>query len=155
MLTIEQPIPNISFQATNQLQGTLADFRGQALVLYFYPKDNTPGCTRETKEFRDHYAQFVDCQTQILGVSRDSLASHEKFKTKLNLPFELISDAEETLCQAFDVIRLKNMFGKKIHGIERSTFLIDAQGQLKQQWRKVKVANHVAQVLAAAKSSIG
>ncbi len=131
---------------------SLSQFKGSQVVLYFYPKDNTPGCTTETADFRDHYKHFKAANTLVLGVSRDSIKSHENFKKKLELPFELISDAEEALCLAFDVMKMKNMYGKQVRGIERSTFLIDADGKLKQEWRGVKVANHVAEVLAASKA---
>lgn len=151
MITIGQPLPTFHVQATGQWSGSLTDWHGQALVLYFYPKDNTPGCTQESKDFAAHHTAFVQCQTQILGISRDSLTSHEKFKAKLKLPFELISDGDERLCELFDVIKLKNMYGKQVRGIERSTFLIDAQSRLKHEWRKVKVPGHVEEVLTAAK----
>jgi thioredoxin-dependent peroxiredoxin len=151
MLTVGEAVPDFSYQATNQQQGTLQDLQGQALALYFYPKDNTPGCTQESEDFRDLHSQFTQHQTQILGISRDSLTSHEKFKAKLQLPFELISDADEAICHLFDVIKLKNMYGKQVHGIERSTFLIDRAGILQHQWRKVKVAGHVSEVLEAAR----
>jgi peroxiredoxin Q/BCP len=149
MLTVGEAVPDFSYQATNQQQGALRDLQGRALVLYFYPKDNTPGCTRESEDFRDSHAEFTRHQTQIMGISRDSLTSHEKFKAKLQLPFELISDPDEVICQLFDVIKLKNMYGKQVRGIERSTFLIDRAGILQHQWRKVKVANHVSEVLEA------
>jgi peroxiredoxin Q/BCP len=125
---------------------------GSAYVLYFYPKDDTPGCTLEGQDFRDHHAAFKRIRVRVLGVSRDSLASHEKFKAKYSLPFDLIADADETLCRQFDVIKEKNMYGKKVLGIERSTFLVAADGVLRGEWRKVKVAGHVDEVLAAAKT---
>jgi peroxiredoxin Q/BCP len=117
-------------------------------VLYFYPKDNTPGCTTETGDFRDHHAAFEAAGVKVLGVSRDSLKSHENFKAKLELPFELVSDPEEQLCEAFGVMKMKNMYGKQVRGIERSTFVVDAQGQVVKEWRGVKVPGHVAEVLA-------
>jgi thioredoxin-dependent peroxiredoxin len=132
---------------------SLAQFKGNQLVLYFYPKDNTPGCTQETADFGEHFKQFKAANTSIVGVSRDSIKSHENFKKKLELPFELISDPEEQLCLAFDVMKMKNMYGKQVRGIERSTFLIDTDGKLKQEWRGIKVADHVIAVLAAAKAA--
>ncbi len=119
-------------------------------MLYFYPRDDTPGCTLEGKDFRDQHSRFRRLKVRVLGVSRDSLSSHAKFKTKFDLPFELISDVDERLCRLFDVIKEKNMYGKKVMGIERSTFLVDADGVLRREWRKVKVDGHVAAVLAAA-----
>lgn len=125
----------------------LSDFKGQKVVLYFYPKNNTPGCTSESKAFRDRFKEFQKNNTVILGVSRDSLQSHLKFKEKLNLPFELISDSEETLCNAFEVLGKKTLFGKIFNGLIRSTFLIDEKGKVIQEWRKVKVSGHVDEVL--------
>lgn len=131
----------------------LSDYRGkQAVVLYFYPKDATPGCTTEGQDFRDAYTAFQQANTAIFGVSRDSLKSHENFKAKQNFPFELIADTDEAVCRLFDVIQMKNMYGKQVMGIERSTFLIDKQGVLRKSWRKVSVKDHVAEVLAAAQS---
>ncbi|MFC0168948.1 peroxiredoxin [Pseudoduganella danionis] len=128
---------------TFQLAGRPARYT----VLFFYPKDNTPGCTTENIAFRDLHAQFQAADTEIYGISRDSLRSHEGFKTKLGLPFELISDPDETLCLLFDVMKMKQMYGKTVRGIERSTFVIDAQGQIVKEWRGVKVAGHVDEVL--------
>jgi peroxiredoxin Q/BCP len=128
------------------------DLSGSAYVLYFYPKDDTPGCTLEGHGFRDQHAAFKRLGVRVIGVSRDSLASHEKFKTKHGLPFDLVADTDEALCRQFDVIRDKNMYGKRVRGIERSTFLIDADGVLSREWRKVRVDGHVAEVLAAAKA---
>lgn len=121
---------------------------GTVLVLYFYPKDNTPGCTTESAGFRDAHAQFVKARAMVAGVSRDSLKSHESFKSKLELPFELISDPDEALCELFGVMKMKNMYGKQVRGIERSTFVIGADGSLLREWRGVKVPNHVQEVLA-------
>lgn len=129
----------------------LADFRGHHLVLYFYPKDDTPGCTVEGKDFSAHHPNFLKADTQVVGVSRDSLASHEKFVRKHDLSITLISDGDEHLCHAFGVIKEKNMYGKKVMGIERSTFLINAKGVLIKAWRGVKVPGHVDEVLAAAR----
>jgi thioredoxin-dependent peroxiredoxin len=126
------------------------DLLGRPYVLYFYPKDDTPGCTLEGKDFRDRHADFGKLGVRVLGVSRDSPASHAKFQQKYALPFELVSDADEKLCKLFDVIKDKNMYGKKVRGIERSTFLVDREGVLRKEWRKVKVDGHVAEVLAAA-----
>jgi thioredoxin-dependent peroxiredoxin len=130
----------------------LKDAAGEALVLYFYPRDNTTGCTREGSEFAAQHAAFRRTRTRILGVSPDSVASHEKFKAKYRFPFELISDGELSLCRQFDVYKEKSMYGKRYMGVERSTFLIDAKGVLRGEWRKVKVAGHVDEVLAAVRS---
>lgn len=146
-ITLNQPMPDFDISATSETQTTLSKFRGKHIVLYFYPKDNTPGCTKESQDFTTHFAEFAKLNTVILGISRDSLTSHEKFKTKLNMPFELISDPDETLCNLFDVIKLKNFMGKKYMGIERSTFIIDANGILRQEWRKARVPGHVDAVL--------
>ncbi len=130
----------------------LADYRGKNLVLYFYPKDNTPGCTTEGMQFRDLHPQFQAANTDIFGISRDSLKSHENFKGKLGMPFELISDPDETLCAMFDVMKMKNMYGKQVRGVERSTFVIDAAGKVVKEWRGVKVPAHVDEVLAFIKT---
>lgn len=140
--------PDFSAQATSGQTLRLADLAGKYVVLYFYPKDSTPGCTQEGQDFRDLYAEFQAVNAEIFGISRDSLKSHENFKCKQAFPFELISDADETLCGLFDVIRMKNMYGKQVRGIERSTFLIDPEGQLAAEWRKVTVKGHAAAVLA-------
>jgi len=142
-------LPAFSLSATSGRQLSDADLRGHITVLYFYPKDDTPGCTAEGQAFRDHYADFVACGAQIFGVSRDSIALHEKFKRKYEFPFELISDPQELLCQAFGVMREKNMYGRKVMGIERSTFVLDRDGQVYRAWRKVSVDGHAAEVLAA------
>ncbi|WP_233238985.1 peroxiredoxin [Bordetella sp. LUAb4] len=131
---------------------SLEECRGRAVVLYFYPKDNTPGCTTESQDFRDMHADFLAASCIVLGISRDSLKSHENFCAKYELPFPLITDADETVCGLFDVIKQKNMYGKQVRGIERSTFLIDAYGLLVQEWRGVKVPGHAKEVLQAAKS---
>jgi peroxiredoxin Q/BCP len=127
----------------------LSDHKGEAVVLYFYPKDNTPGCTTEGAQFRDAYKAFRKAGATIVGVSRDSMKSHENFKAKMEFPFDLISDPDEALCAQFDVIRMKNMYGKQVRGIERSTFLIDGSGKLAREWRKVKVDGHADEVLGA------
>lgn len=126
----------------------LSDYRGQAVVLYFYPKDSTPGCTNEAIDFRDHYTDFVAANTVIFGISRDSLKSHDSFKSKLGLPFELISDPDELLCAQFNVIKQKMMYGKSVRGIERSTFVLNRDGEVAREWRKVKVEQHVTDVLS-------
>jgi peroxiredoxin Q/BCP len=135
--------------ATGGRELALDDFLGKPLVIYFYPRDNTPGCTREGEAFRDHYDQFESLGCRIVGVSRDSLKSHEKFAEKHDFPFPLIADPDEQLCRHFDVIKEKNMYGKKVMGIERSTFLFDADGKLVREWRKVRVPGHVEDVLEA------
>ena len=150
-IDLDQPVPNFNFNATNHLSTSLSEFSGRPVILYFYPKDNSPGCTSESKDFRDKFDEIQKYNAVILGVSRDNMASHEKFKNKLHLPFELISDPDETLCQLFDVMRLKNMLAKRFIGIERSTFLIDGKAVLRQAWRKVKVAGHVDEVICALK----
>jgi len=148
---IGKKVKNFQLSATGETSIKLTELKGKTLVLYFYPKDNTPGCTKESEGFRDNIKKFAKLNTVILGVSRDSINSHEKFKTKLDLPFDLLSDNEEKLCQQFDVIKEKNMYGKKVMGIERSTFLIDEKGVLQKDWRKVKVDGHVEEVLQAVK----
>ena len=151
-ISIGDSIPDFTAIATGDKSIKLSDYQGKNLVLYFYPKDNTPGCIKEGQGFRDHYNQFVLLDTEILGVSRDSLKTHENFKAKQAFPFDLLSDPDEQLCQLFDVIKMKNMFGKKVKGIERSTFLINKQGLLLQEWRKVKVKVHVEEVFQAVKA---
>ena len=148
---IGKVVPTFKLEATS---GAISnkDLKGKISVLYFYPKDNTPGCTLEGHDFRDNHRKFVRAGAQILGISRDSLKSHENFKNKHEFSFELIADPDEELCTIFDVIKMKNMYGKQVRGIERSTFLFDAKGVLRQEWRKVKVKDHVEEVLAAVKS---
>ncbi|KEQ16678.1 peroxiredoxin [Endozoicomonas numazuensis] len=150
--TLGQPVTEFTAQATNNTTVTLSELKGKKAVIYFYPKDNTPGCTSEGQTFRDLYADFQEADTLIFGVSRDSLKSHENFQTKHEFPFELISDPDEELCKLFDVIKLKNMYGKEYMGIERSTFLIDREGILQHEWRKVRIKNHVEDVLQAAQA---
>lgn len=149
---LDQPAPDIGLPATGGSIISLASLRGKKVVFYFYPKDNTPGCTTEGLNFRDLHAQFAKAGAVILGVSRDSLKSHENFKAKMGFPFELLSDVEEQACKAFDVIRMKNMYGKKVRGIERSTFVIDRKGIVRREWRGVKVPGHAEEVLAFTKS---
>lgn len=131
---------------------SLADAAGKCLVIYFYPRDNTPGCTQEGQSFAAHFGEFVKAKTMIVGISADSVESHDKFKKKMAFPFELLSDPDRRACALYDVIREKSMYGKKFMGIERSTFLIDAKGVLRQEWRKVKVGGHAEAVLAAVKA---
>ena len=145
-------VPDFELPATGDKTIKLTDLKGNNVVLYFYPKDSTPGCTLEGQDFRDNIEEFNSRGTIILGVSRDSVKSHEKFKTNQSFPFDLLSDRDELLCRLFDVIKEKNMYGKKVMGIERSTFLIDASGTLRREWRKVKVKGHVDEVLEAVKT---
>ncbi len=152
MIKTGQPAPDFTLPATGGQEITLSGLKGSNVVLYFYPRDNTPGCTKEGQAFRDHHAEFEKLDTVVLGVSRDSLKTHENFKAKHQFPFELLSDSEETVCRLYDVIKEKNMYGKKVMGIERSTFLIDREGILRREWRKVKVAGHVEEVLEAVRS---
>jgi peroxiredoxin Q/BCP len=152
MVKTGKKVANFSLPATGDKTLTLADFKGKNLVIYFYPKDNTPGCTTEGQDFRDRYAAFRQAGTEILGVSRDSLKSHENFKQKQKFPFDLLSDTDETLCRQFDVIHEKNMYGRKVMGVVRSTFLIDAEGVLRREWRKVRVKGHADEVLEAAQA---
>ncbi|MEN7344096.1 MAG: peroxiredoxin [Pseudomonadota bacterium] len=149
---LNRVVKDFKADATSDSEVHLKSLRGKQVVLYFYPKDSTPGCTNESIDFSTLNPKFKRANTVIFGVSRDSLASHEKFKAKYNMPFELISDPDETLCRYFDVIKEKNMYGRKVMGIERSTFLIDADGKLREEWRKVKVKEHADAVLEAAKA---
>lgn len=146
---IGKKVKDFRLPATGNQTIRLSDFKGKNVVLYFYPKDSTPGCTAEGQDFRDNIRKLRARNTVVLGVSRDSIKSHEKFKEKQSFPFELLSDEEEKLCRQFDVIKEKNMYGKKVMGIERSTFLIDDRGVLRQEWRKVRVKGHVDEVLDA------
>ncbi len=150
-VALDKKVPDFTAESTGG-PFSLASLGGRALVLYFYPKDNTPGCTAEGKDFAANYARFKQAGAEVLGVSRDSLKSHENFKRKMGFPFELISDPDEKLCALFGVIRMKNMYGKQVRGIERSTFLIDTTGRLRREWRGVKVPGHVDEVLAAAQA---
>jgi peroxiredoxin Q/BCP len=142
-------VPDFSLPATGGKTFQLSACGGQPLVIYFYPKDSTPGCTSEAGQFRDLHAEFAKAGGSIWGISRDSLKSHENFKAKLGLPFELLCDADELACALFDIIKMKNMYGKQVRGIERSTFLIDRAGRLAREWRGVKADGHAAEVLAA------
>lgn len=145
-------ISNFTRPATGDQDISLEDFQGKNIVLYFYPKDSTPGCTTEGQGFRDNFDAFAKANTVILGVSRDSIKSHENFKAKQSFPFELLSDKDESLCKQFDVIKLKKNYGREYMGVDRSTFLIDTQGKLVREWRSVKVKGHVEEVLQAAQS---
>ena len=144
--------PNFKLPATGDQQFELKSLRGKKVVLYFYPKDNTPGCTNESKDFAAANAKFKRAGATVIGVSRDSIASHDKFRDKYDLPFHLVSDSDETACKLYDVIKEKNMYGRKVMGIVRSTFLIDEKGKLRQEWRKVKVKGHAEEVLDAVKN---
>ena len=149
---LDKPAPDFELPATGGSNFRLSDSKGRVVVLYFYPKDNTPGCTTEGQQFRDLHAEFRKYACDVYGISRDSLKSHEGFKAKMSFPFELLSDNEETACRLFDVIKMKNMYGKKGRGIERSTFVVDADGVVRREWRGVKVPGHVQEVLEFVKS---
>jgi thioredoxin-dependent peroxiredoxin len=149
---LNKAIPDFEALATGGVKFTPQAYAGKIVVLYFYPKDNTPGCTTEAMQFRDNYDEFVQAGAVLFGVSRDNMASHERFKQALELPFELIADTEEKLCHMFGVVKNKIMYGKKVKGIERSTFLIDAGGVLRAEWRGLTVAGHVEDVLKAVKA---
>lgn len=151
-VVIDQPVDDFQIPATSEKTVSLSQLKGKQVVIYFYPKDSTPGCTTEGQGFRDHYAEFQAANTEVFGVSRDSLKSHENFKAKQGFPFELLSDKDEALCQLFDVIKLKKLYGKEYLGVDRSTFLIDKDGVLRHQWRGVKVPGHVEAVLEQAKA---
>ncbi len=152
MISIGKKIAEFSLPVTGDKKFSLKDFKGKNIVLYFYPKDSTPGCTLEGQNFRDNHELFREHNTEIIGVSRDSLKAHENFKAKQGFLFELLSDQDETLCRQFDVIHEKNMYGRKVRGIVRSTFLIDKEGILRQEWRKVRVKGHVDEVLDAVRA---
>lgn len=149
---LDQIVPDFELPSTGDTVFRLSEHRGKNIVIYFYPKDNTPGCTLEGQQFRDHIAEFSAYNTLIFGISRDSVRVHENFKSKHQFPFELLSDTEETACKLFDVLHLKKNYGREYMGIVRSTFLIDKQGVLRQEWRKVKVKEHLTEVLAAVKA---
>ena len=142
-----KPVQDFSLPSTGGGTFKLSDLRGTTLVLYFYPKDNTPGCTLEGAGFRDHHREFKRAGCEVFGVSRDSLSSHEKFKAKMKFPFELLSDPDEAACKQFGVLKMKNMYGRKVRGIERSTFVVDEDGVLAREWRGVRVPGHVEEVL--------
>ena len=149
---LNKPLPDFEALATGGVKFTPQGYLGQIVVLYFYPKDNTPGCTTEAMQFRDAHKDFVKAGAVVFGVSRDNMASHDKFRQNLELPFNLIADTEEKLCHMFGVVKNKIMYGKKVKGIERSTFLIDAKGVLRGEWRGLKVAGHVDEVLKEVKA---
>lgn len=145
-------VADFACASTGDKEIRLQDLRGENLVLYFYPKDSTPGCTTEGQDFRELHSKFRRLKTVVLGVSRDSIASHDKFRAKQKFPFDLLSDPDEKVCRMFDVIREKTLYGRKFMGIERSTFLIDANGKLRHEWRKLKVKGHAAEVLETVKA---
>ena len=147
-----EKIPDFTAPSTSDSEFSLSEYMGKNIVIYFYPKDNTPGCTKEGEDFRDQFEAFRSNNAIIVGVSRDSVKSHDKFICKYNFPFDLLADEDETVCQLFNVIKEKNMYGRKYMGIERSTFLIDSNGTLIREWRKVKVKGHVEEVLDALKN---
>jgi len=151
-VAIGKAVPDFELPATGDKTVRLSELKGKNVVLYFYPKDNTPGCTLEGQDFRDLHGKFKQANTVVLGISRDSVKSHEGFKEKQEFFFDLLADEDETACKLFDVIKLKNMYGKEVLGVERSTFLIDGKGVLRREWRKVKVEGHAAEVLEAAKA---
>ncbi|RMG30855.1 MAG: peroxiredoxin, partial [Gammaproteobacteria bacterium] len=151
-VAVGRKVPALCLPATTGKELCLSEMAGRNLVLYFYPKDNTPGCTTEGQEFAALYPKFRRQKTVVLGVSRDSLASHARFREKHGFPFHLLSDTEERACRLFDVLREKNLYGRKVIGVERSTFLIDAEGVLRKEWRKVKAKGHAAEVLEAVKA---
>ena len=146
-LSIGNILPDFESACTGNKTFKLSDYRGSYVIIYFYPKDSTPGCTLEGQAFRDNIEKFMTLNTIIFGISRDTLRAHENFKSKQTFPFDLLSDEDEKICELFDVIKMKNMYGKQVRGIERSTFLIDPQGILINEWRKVKVKNHIEEVL--------
>lgn len=148
-IVVNKPLPEFEAMATGGVKVSNSSHLGQAVVLYFYPKDNTPGCTVEGQQFRDLHERFTGLNTVVFGVSRDSVRSHENFRARQNFPFDLIADSDEALCRLFDVIKLKKNYGKEALGVERSTFLIDENGVLRREWRKVKTDGHAAAVLAA------
>jgi peroxiredoxin Q/BCP len=147
-IAVDQPVPDFTAPATGG-DFSLSSLRGKKVVLFFYPKDNTPGCTTESLQFRDLYAQFKKAGAEVIGISRDSVKSHDNFKAKLELPYTLVSDSDEAICTLFGVIKMKKMYGKEVRGIERSTFLLDAEGVLRREFRGVKVPGHVEQIVEA------
>jgi peroxiredoxin Q/BCP len=143
-----QAVPDFTLAATGNQTFTLSSVRGKSLVIYFYPKDNTPGCTTEAQQFRDLYPEYIKAGCEIVGISRDSIKSHENFKAKFTLPFELLSDADETVCNIFNVMKQKMMYGKQVRGIERSTFVLDSTGIIRKEWRGLKADGHAQEVLS-------
>jgi len=150
-INLNDKVPNFELEGTNNLSFNLSNFLGKYIVIYFYPKDSTPGCTNEGIDFTENINKFKKMNVEIFGVSRDTLKSHENFKAKYNFPFELLSDPQEIACNLFNVIKMKNMYGKKVRGIERSTFLIDPEGKLINEWRGVKVNGHIEEILEVLK----
>lgn len=140
-------IPDFELNATSGKQFRLSDIKSKYLVIFFYPKDDTPGCTNESQQFRDLYSEFVQADCEVVGISRDNLRSHERFKEKYSLPYDLLSDTDESVCELFGVMKMKNMYGKQVRGIERSTFVLDKEGKLYKAWRGVKVPEHAKEVL--------
>jgi peroxiredoxin Q/BCP len=149
---LNQSVPDFELPATGEQRFKLSAMRGYPFVIYFYPKDDTPGCTSEGMQFRDLYSEFGKLKCTVFGVSRDNLKSHEKFKAKMSFPFQLLSDEEQIACNIFNVIKMKNMYGKQVRGIERSTFIIDKDGKLRKEWRGVSVPGHAQEVLDAVKA---
>lgn len=145
-------IPNFELASTGDKQFRLSDVEGKYLVIFFYPKDDTPGCTNESQQFRDLYPEFMRADCEVVGVSRDNLKSHDKFREKYGLPYDLLSDTDEVLCELFGVMKMKNMYGKQVRGVERSTFILDREGKLYKAWRGVKVPGHAEEVLTFIKS---
>jgi peroxiredoxin Q/BCP len=154
MVNVGKRVDNFTLPATGDQNLSLSDFTGRSLIIYFYPKDNTPGCTREGQDFRDLYQKFTEAGADILGVSRDSVKTHVNFRKKHEFPFQLLSDSDERLCEQFDVIHEKKLYGRTYMGIERSTFLIDPEGVLQQEWRKVRVPGHAQAVLDTLKARV-
>jgi len=146
-MTASGPLPDFELPATGSQRFKLSAFKGHPFVLYFYPRDDTPGCTDEGRQFRDLHSKFVNARVPVFGVSRDSIASHEKFKKKMELPFELLSDEDEKVCGIFGVMKQKNMYGRQVRGVERSTFVIGREGRIVKEWRGVKVPGHAQEVL--------
>jgi peroxiredoxin Q/BCP len=146
-------LPDFELPATGNQRFQLSAFKGHPFVLYFYPKDDTPGCTAEGQQFRDLHAQFLEAKVPVFGISRDSIASHERFKKKMSFPFELLSDTEERVCGIFGVMKMKNMYGREARGVERSTFVVDRAGRIAKEWRGVKVPGHAQEVLDFVRSS--
>ena len=143
--------PDFELQATDNKTFRLSEYLGKNIVIYFYPKDDTPGCTDESQQFRELYQEFSDLDCEVVGISRDSIKSHESFKEKFSLPFDLLSDSDETVCELYGVMKMKNMYGKQVRGIERSTFVVDQEGILRKEWRGVKVPGHAEEVLSFVK----
>ena len=151
-VALNKPVPDFELPSTGDKNIRLSDLRGQNVLIYFYPKDNTPGCTLEGQQFRDHINEFEQLNTVIFGISRDSIKMHENFKKKQDFPFDLLSDADETVCNLFGVMQLKKLYGREYMGVDRSTFLVDAEGVMRHQWRTVKVKGHLEDVLSTLKS---